>query len=181
MQSLSYTVIRSTRKSISLEITSELQILVRVPRQMRKSEIESFLDKHRSWIEKHMELRKKKNRDARVITEEQAIEFKRSAKEYLPKRTEHFAELLGLTPTSIKITSAKKRFGSCSAKNGICYSWRLMVYPREIIDYVIVHELAHIKYKNHGVAFYAFIEKHMPDYKQRVKMLKTANNVYEGE
>ena len=79
---------------------------------------------------------------------------------------------MGLNPTGIKITSAEKRFGSCNGKNSICYSWRLMQYPAEAIDYVVVHELAHIKHKNHGKEFYRLIENFLPDYKNREKLLK---------
>ena len=79
---------------------------------------------------------------------------------------------MGLEPTGIKITSAQKRFGSCNGKNSICYSWRLMLYPPEAIDYVVVHELAHIVHKNHGAKFYKLVAKYLPDYKERVKMLR---------
>ena len=94
------------------------------------------------------------------------------AKAELPRRTAYFAKIMGVTPKSVKITSAKKRFGSCSGQNGICYSWRLMLYPSEAIDYVVVHELAHIRQKNHSPAFYREIEKILPDYKARAKLLK---------
>ena len=79
---------------------------------------------------------------------------------------------MGLKPTSVKITSAKGRFGSCSAKNGLCFSWRLMAYPERAVRYVVVHELAHIAHHNHSPAFYALVEKYMPDYKERQKLLK---------
>ena len=84
---------------------------------------------------------------------------------------EHFAELMGVRPTGIRISSAKKRFGSCSPKNSISYSWQVMLYPDELVDYVIVHELAHIKHKNHGKDFYAFIASVMPDHKERRRLL----------
>ena len=79
---------------------------------------------------------------------------------------------MGLVPAGIKITSARTRFGSCSGKNSICFSWRLMLYPPEAIDYVIVHELAHIRHHDHSPAFYALIEQHLPDWKVRMKLLK---------
>ena len=79
---------------------------------------------------------------------------------------------MGLKPSSVKITSAEKRFGSCSSKNGLCFSWRLLAYPTAAVEYVVVHELAHIKHHNHSPAFYALIEKYMPDYKERQKLLK---------
>lgn len=80
---------------------------------------------------------------------------------------------MGLTPAGIKITSAEKRFGSCSAKDSLCFSYRLMLYPPDAVDYVVVHELAHIRHKNHGKQFYALIAQVMPDYKERERLLKT--------
>lgn len=66
----------------------------------------------------------------------------------------------------------EKRFGSCSASNRLCFAWRLMRYPEAAVDYVVVHELAHIRYKNHGPAFYRLIASVLPDYKERIKLLK---------
>ena len=79
---------------------------------------------------------------------------------------------MGLTPTGIRITSARTRFGSCSGKNSICFSWRLMLYPPEAIDYVVVHELAHIRHHDHSPAFYALVERYMSDWRDRMKLLK---------
>ena len=79
---------------------------------------------------------------------------------------------MGLVPQGVKITSAKTRFGSCSAKNSLCFSYLLLCYPMEAVDYVVVHELAHIRFKNHKKEFYALIEACMPDYKQRRMLLK---------
>ena len=72
----------------------------------------------------------------------------------------------------ITITSAKTRFGSCSSKGNISFSYRLMLYPRELVDYVIVHELAHLSEMNHSDRFYRIIESVLPDYRERVKRLK---------
>ena len=80
--------------------------------------------------------------------------------------------IMGVVPTSVKITAARTRFGSCSGKNGICFSLYLMQYPEEAIDYVVVHELAHIRHHDHSSAFYAEVAKVMPDYRVRMKLLK---------
>ena len=79
---------------------------------------------------------------------------------------------MGLVPSGVKITSARTRFGSCSGKNGLCFSWRLMQYPPEAIDYVVVHELAHIRHHDHSPAFYALVGQYLPDWEARVKLLK---------
>ena len=82
------------------------------------------------------------------------------------------ALVMGVAPTGIKITGAKTRWGSCSSKNSINFSWRLVMADDEIIDYVIVHELAHIKELNHSPRFWAVVEGTLPDYKSRRSRLK---------
>ena len=129
------------------------------------------MKKHEKWIEKHTKL-KKERAEKYNISEENETVLKEKALPYIRARTEFYAKIMGVKPTGIKITSAKKRFGSCSGKDSICYSWRLMLYPPEAIDYVVVHELAHITHKNHGKEFYKLIEKILPDYKKREKLLK---------
>ncbi len=79
---------------------------------------------------------------------------------------------MGLTPAAVTITGARKRFGSCSASNRICYSWRLMQYPEAAVDYVVVHELAHIVHKDHSRNFYAYVERFLPDWRERRALLK---------
>ena len=106
------------------------------------------------------------------MTDEQRSELRQRAARVLPERVAYFARLTGLRPTGLKITAAKTRFGSCSAKNSICLSFYLCGYPEAAIDYVVLHELAHICYKNHGKAFYAFIARYMPDYKERIRLLR---------
>ena len=87
---------------------------------------------------------------------------------------EYYSDIMNLKPTGVKITKAKKRFGSCNDKNSLCFSCFLMSYPMEAVDYVVVHELAHIKHHNHGREFYDLIRSYMPDYKEREKILKKA-------
>ena len=79
---------------------------------------------------------------------------------------------MGLKYGRITITSAQKRFGSCNSNGNICFSYRLMLYPESAREYVIVHELAHLKEMNHSKAFYAIIASVLPDYKHRRKLLK---------
>lgn len=90
----------------------------------------------------------------------------------IPPKVRHYSTIMGLRPTGIRITSARTRFGSCSGKNSLCFSWRLMGYPEEAVDYVVVHELAHIVHKNHGPDFWALVGQYMPDYKRRRALLR---------
>ena len=158
-----YRVIRSARKTLSLEITEDLTVLVRAPYQVSQSRIDAFVERQRcrQWQEQHPE-----------PTEEERLDCIARAKEILPQKVEYYGCLMGLMPTGLTITDARKRFGSCSGKNRISFAWRLMRYPEEAIDYVVVHELAHIRHKNHGEAFYQLIASVLPDYKERIKLLK---------
>lgn len=167
-----YTLKRSKRKTLSLEVSKNLEIIVRAPNKCPQKIIDSFVCKHETWIEKALE-KQSKRQFAKELTQKEIENLKNEAKEKLPERVEYFSNLMQLYPTDVKITSAQKRFGSCSGKNSLCFSYILMQYPQEAIDYVVVHELAHIKYKNHGKEFYKLIECYMPDYKQRNKLLKT--------
>ena len=168
---MDYKLIRSKRKTIELSISDDFLPLVKAPLKMSTEDIEKFVLQHERWIEKQI-IKKREHDDKFALSSEEETMLKEKALPYLTERTEYFAKLMGLKNNGIKITSAKKRFGSCSGKNSICYSWRLMQYPPEAIDYVIVHELAHIVYKNHGKVFYKLIEKYLPDYKKREKLLK---------
>ena len=98
--------------------------------------------------------------------------YKQIAKQVLTDRTLAYAKEMNLLPSAVKVNSAKTRWGSCSSKGSINYSWRLIMAKKEIIDYVIVHELAHIKELNHSPKFWAIVESVLPDYKERQKELK---------
>ena len=100
-------------------------------------------------------------------------ELKKKAWEYIPTRVEYFAKIMGVTPSNVSINQAKTRFGSCSSKKRLNFSCNVMRYPSEAIDYVIVHELAHIKELNHSKRFWTIVESVMPDYKERQRLLKT--------
>ncbi len=170
---MQYRLVRSKRKSLAIEVTASLEIIVRAPLFLSKSKIERFVAEHEQWAEKAIEKIKEKQKNRPPEPNEQQIKIlKERARELLPQRVKFYSELMGLAPSKVKITSAKTRFGSCSGKNSLCFSYRLMLYPEAAIDYVVVHELAHIKHKNHGKQFYALVEKYMPDYKQREKLLK---------
>lgn len=168
---MNYKLIRSNRKTIELSIDEDFIPLVKAPLKMSIEDIDSFVAKHEKWI-KRQTAAKKQNAERFNISDEEKALLKSRALPYLTAKTNLFASKMGVKPTGIKITSAKKRFGSCNADNSICYSWRLMLYPEEAIDYVVVHELAHINYKNHSKEFYLFISKFLPDYKNREKLLK---------
>ena len=169
-----YKLIRSERRTLSMELSPEGDLILRAPRRMPLRHIEQFVASHESWIAEHREkIRRRAEFDEAHFSDEVQIQsLITRAKAILPEKTEYWAKIMGVTPTGVRITRAKKRFGSCSAENRIAYSYRLMAYPEEAIDYVVVHELAHIRHKNHSPDFYAFIARFLPDYKAREAILK---------
>ena len=169
-----YTLIRSSRRTLGLEITADLRIVVRAPKRCSQRQITDFVARHEDWIRDHLAIQQRRAAAAaaRAVTPEQEAELRRRAAEYIPARVARYAPVVGVVPTGVKITSAQKRFGSCNGKNSLCFSWRLMQYPTEAIDYVVVHELCHIHHHNHSAAFWAAVARVMPDYKQRQALLR---------
>ena len=127
------------------------------------------------WLRLPRTTQKQKAERFNSLTEQDIKALKKLAKKVLKAKTEYYAKQVGVSYGKITITSAKTRFGSCSSKGNISYSYRLMLYPESAIDYVVVHELAHRKYMNHQKAFYKEIEKVLPDYKKRKMLLKKWN------
>ena len=99
--------------------------------------------------------------------------LKENAKRILSTVTQRKAAEMGLAYKSISVTSARTRWGPCSGDNALRYTFRLLYCPKEIIDYVVVHELAHIRHKNHSLLFWQEVEKYIPDWKIRRKWLKS--------
>lgn len=167
-----YELKRSKRKTLSLTVTRDLKVSVKAPVGCPQKTIDDFVLSHEKWINEHIEKQKSRLSLEKTLDEKRVSELRALAAAELPRRVEYYSEKMGLYPTSVKITSAATRFGSCSGKNSICFSYRLMLYPPEAVDYVVVHELAHIKEKNHSARFYALVERYMPNYREREKLLK---------
>ena len=168
---MEYKVIYSARKSISIGI-DKMQIIVKAPIGTDTKTIEELLIKHSRWIEKGIKSQQKKAELQRQLTSEEVKRLKKEAKIYFTEKVDYFAKIMDLKYGRITITSAQKRFGSCSDKGNISFAYRLMLYPEAAREYVIVHELAHLKEMNHSKRFYEIIASVLPDYKNRRRFLK---------
>ena len=171
---MKYKLELSKRRSISISVKHG-ELLVKAPLGTPVERVEAVISKHQKWIEKHMLIEKKRELLESSLTDERIAELKRSARTYLVEKTAQYSQIMGLKYGRITITSAKTRFGSCSSKGNISYSYRLMLYPEAAREYVVVHELAHLVHMNHSPAFYAIVERYLPDYKSRRKLLKDSN------
>ena len=167
-----YEIIRSKRKTVALEVCRDGTVKVRAPLKMKETEIEQFVSSHKKWLENAVARQQQRREKEVERTPAQIKKAKEELRKIITPLIEKYSALMGVKPEAVTITSAKTRFGSCSGKNRISFTYRLIDFPPEAVEYVVVHELAHIKHKNHSKNFYAYIEKYLPDYKERVKLLK---------
>ncbi len=168
---MNYDVLRERRKSLAITVERGGRVIIKAPLRLPEREIVFFIKSREDWIKRAVESQKERLCFDNFSKTEQEV-LREKAKAVLPEKISYFSRLMGVKPAGIKINSAKKRFGSCNAKNGLNFSLFLMLYPDSAIDYVVVHELAHIKHKNHSKAFYKEIEKYLPDFREREKILK---------
>ena len=169
-----YRLIRSSRKTIALEIR-EGELLVRAPLHTGVSEIEQVLRRKQQWIESHLAKGREKAALAASIpalTSQELQELGQKALEYIPGRVRFYASKMGLRVRSVTIRNQKTRWGSCSSKGNLNFNCLLMLTPPEVIDSVVVHELCHLREMNHSQRFYAEVYKYFPDYDKWHSWLK---------
>ena len=165
-------VIRSGRRTASVEISRDLSVTVRVPRGFTDERVNAFVGRSSGWIEKHLQAQRQRNAKLRFPVDTDPALLRAEAEKVLPPLLDKYTALTGLCPKAVKINSAKKRLGSCSTDGTIRFSYTLMLYPLEAVEYVVLHELAHLKVRNHQRGFYALIERYMPDWRSRRALLK---------
>ncbi len=171
---LEYELVRSKRKTLALYVRRDGRIEVRAPLRTSRAYIDDFVLKKRDWIDStrnKLQARQTAKKVVRITAKEEA-RYKKQAKAYLEMKCVHFSRIMGLSPGDVKINSAKTRWGSCNRKGGINFTYRLLFVPEELLDYVVVHEMAHLKEMNHSGRFWSVVEQTMPDYKARRKRLR---------
>ena len=171
------TIIKSNRKTISIQVHRDSTVTVRAPRYATNREIERIVREKETWIRKQLEKIAQQKETATEqqldkLTEKEIRELADRALVHIPERVKYFAPLIGVTYVRITIRNQKTRWGSCSGKGNLNFNCLLMLTPPEVIDYVVVHELCHRKEMNHSKAFWQEVERILPDYKKSVAYLK---------
>ena len=191
MQEIAYQVVRSNRKSVALVIDNEANLIVRAPALMPDTVIDEFVRKKRRWInekqqqvavfgEKHPPVVVETGESIMYLGSNYAIAWlKEQAMQTISERVALYANVMGVTPGTVKLSEAKARWGSCSTKNNLNFAWRLVMCPLSVIDYVVVHELSHITYKNHSPAFWARVKTVLPTYEDDQDWLKLNKKLME--
>lgn len=167
-------VIRSSRKTLSLQIKPDGAIIVRAPLRLPQREIDRFLEEKSGWIEKHLAMVASSNAagEESPLDADDIRELAQEALADIPERVRKFAQIMGVTYGRITIRNQTTRWGSCSTSGNLNFNCLLMLAPEEIRDYVVVHELSHRRHMDHSAAFWAEVGAVLPDYKSRVKWLK---------
>ncbi len=174
------TILRTKRKTISIELKDN-GLLVRAPKRMSNREIQAFILSKKAWIEKHQKIieeRRELLKQYPPYTEDELKTLAKQAKEIIPVKVKHYAEIIDVSYGRITIRCQKTRWGSCSSKGNLNFNCLLMELPDEIIDSVVVHELCHRKHMNHSKTFYTEVEKIFPEYKKCRKWLKENGSIY---
>jgi len=168
-----YQVISTNRKSYEIMINVDGMVIVRCPNEATDADVADLMERHADNINKS--LAQKPKMPARgVLTADDVARLKQEAKQYLPGRVDHFAAVMGVNPDKVKITAGEKCMGSCIRRGyknqtegrhyTICFSYRLMLLPENLRDFVVVHELAHMIEIRHTPAFFSLLGKYEPNH-----------------
>ena len=168
---LSVLLVRSSRKTLAVQIRADGTVIARAPLRMPKDRILCFLSEKASWIHMQqgkMQEREKMRQQARIhLDAAQEKELRERAKSVLAQRTAYFARQVGVTYGRITVRDQKTRWGSCSQTGNLNFNFRLILAPLEVLDYVVVHELCHRRQMNHSAQFWQEVAQVLPDYRER--------------
>ena len=177
---MEFELINSKRRTVTLEISYDGRLIVRGPMSYTREEAAKFVEKNRKWIEKRLPSVLSRYGQTAFIDSHSTKEARTLTREICTYLVNEYASIMGVTHSDIKITSAKKRFGSCSGKNGLCFSYYLVLYPFDAIKYVVVHELAHILHHDHSKAFHNRVRQFLPDADSAERLLSPENASFEN-
>ena len=170
-------VIRSKRKTLAIEIRPDMRVVVRAPEKIPQNEIIKFVEEKQNCIKKHLvqmyfkaEENKKQKKEP-ALTNADIEKLCQKALSVIPDKVKYYAEIMGVTYGRITIRNQKTRWGSCSSKGNLNFNCLLMLMPDKVLDYVVVHELCHLKQMNHSKKFWKEVERYMPDYPNYKKWL----------
>ena len=170
-----YTIVRSKRKTLGIEVDQNGEVIAKIPyRGVALDEARRFVEEKKDWIIKNQ--LKMEDRRKRALrnnwSEKKPVTYpwiRSAGGKLFEDKVKHWAGVIGVEYNRITIKDVESRWGSCSSRRNINFCWKLFTMPERLVDYIIVHELSHIRYMDHSREFWAEVEKYIPDYKQRKK------------
>lgn len=180
MTDIKINIIRSSRKTLSVQLKNG-EIIARAPLRMKDEDIYAFIESKKSWIEKHLYImseRQKATAELKPFTQEEIKALTEKAKIIIPERVRYYAPKIGVTYNRITVRCQRTRWGSCSSAGNLNFNCLLVLFPDEVLDSVVVHELCHRKHMNHSAQFYSEIERVFPEYKRYHRWLKDNGDMY---
>ena len=175
VKGIEYEIIISNRKTMALQITNEGKVVVRCSYLTNPQRIYTFVASKSEWIKAHLE-KKKNEPKLPPFTQEEIKILADKALVDLPPRIKYFAEKMNVSYNNVTVRNQLTRWGSCSGKRNLNFNCLLMLTPEKVRDYVVIHELCHLKEMNHSKLFWAEVAKVMPDYKIYENWLKENGN-----
>ena len=169
---MEYKIIRHHKRRrllVTVDVTGE--VIVKAPSFVNDGYIDDFVNSKLCWINKQKEYYKNKYHHRIVVTKEERDNIKKQILPQMKVLVDQYSKIMDVEPQSIKITSAEKRWGSCSSKNTICFSYKVALVSDRCKEYIVIHELSHLSQFNHSKKFYETVSKYMPDYKEAEKEL----------
>lgn len=176
MEYIEYELKRSKRKTLSIQVKPDGEVVVRAPLRLAKKHIDEFVIEKADWIEKTVkdaQMRSSKLSHEEKLTREEVDRLKRQGRVEIRNLVWEYAPLIGVSYGRISIRAQKSRWGSCSRDGNLNFNCLLMMAPDSVRRYVVVHELCHRIEMNHSPRFWALVEEVMPDYKEQRKWLRT--------
>lgn len=171
--SFSYDIIYTNRKTLAIQVTADGKVKVRAPKRTSRTVIEHFVTEKENWILKYLEKAEKNPAPALTpLSETERRHYIQIAREIFTQKTSYYAQIMNVSYGRISIREQKTRWGSCSSTGNLNFNWRLIFAPESVLDYIVVHELAHRREMNHSAAFYAVVASVLPDYKTSQKWLR---------
>lgn len=169
-----YELSNARRKTVGIKIQPDGTVIVKAPRQLSDQAVKEIVYKKGQWILKKLgELAAASVRPIPVYTPEEKQKYLQVAKERFGDRVWHYAQLMGEENLgTVRLKELKSRWGSCSIRRNLNFNWKLVLAPPEVLDYVVVHELCHLKEMNHSSRFWDLVEAYCPDYRECRAWLK---------
>lgn len=168
---MEYQIVRTARSTLCIRITKDAQVEVRVPYRTTDAQVAAFVKSKQEWTETHLAQMCARKENRRILTPAQAESLRQRAETEIPARVWFYAEKMRVAPREISLRPLKSRYGYCTSDKRIVFYDLLLAYPQEAVDYVIVHELAHLLQMNHSKKFYAVLARVLPDYAARHALL----------